>query len=203
MSRCARSISFFVQPLADFRQVQILRGSDLVGETHHGEHQSIAGWLDSRDVLALAEHDGSNGDPAGIVQRITEQSIRFDAGLAVRLEIVRLIEVQIGDFTRRDEGADVERLSGRHSGLLEILIGHDNILALLVLIALHDFAPRNLDALLAAEPLVLDPGVVLLVQQIERQRLAALDGRIQVHRMVTRPKLMAPFQIGRGITKPP
>src|SRR5262249_53587388 len=51
-----------------------------------------------------------------------------------------------------------------------------------VFVALLDVTPRHLDAFLAAETLVLDAGVVLLAQEVERQRFATLDRRIEVHR---------------------
>src|SRR5262249_50972433 len=90
--------------------------------------------------------------------------------------------VEVGNLASRHEGANVKGLGGGHARFLEVLVSDDDVLALRVLIALHDLAPWNLHTFLAAESLVLNPGVVLLVQQIERQRFAALDGVIEVHR---------------------
>jgi hypothetical protein len=146
-----------------------------VRETHHGQHESIAGRLDAGDVFPLAKHDGADADSASILQRIAEQSVRFDASLAVRLEVVRLVEVKIRDLVGWHKSPNVECLRSRDAGLLKVLVGHDDALALCVLVAFNDVTPRYFDAFLAAEPLVLDPGVVLPVQQVERQRFATLD----------------------------
>jgi hypothetical protein len=129
-------------------------------------------------MFALAEYDRPDSDSAGVLQRVAEQGVRFDAGLAVRREVVRLVEIEISDLGRRYEGANVKCLGGGDAGLLKVLVGHDNVLALRIFIALHDVTPRHLDALLAAEALVLDARVVLLVQQC----LAALNRRIEIHR---------------------
>src|SRR5262249_33085012 len=132
-------------------------------------------------MLALAEDHGPDSNPAGVLEGVAEQSVRFNARLAVRLEVVRLVEVEVRDLVGRYESANVERLRGGHPRLLEVLVGDDNILALRVFVALLDFTPRHLDPFLAAEALVLNAGVVLLVQQVERERLAALDRRVQIY----------------------
>src|SRR5262249_61487175 len=99
-------------------------------------------------VLALAKDDGSDADTPGILKRITQQGVGFNAGLAVRFKIVGLVEVEIGDFASWYERANVERLGGRHSRLLKILVRHDNVVTLFVLIALNNVLPRHFDAFL-------------------------------------------------------
>jgi len=54
--------------LAGFRKIEILWRSDLVGETHHRKDQGVAGRLDGGDVLALAQNDGADANPPGILQ---------------------------------------------------------------------------------------------------------------------------------------
>src|SRR5438093_8760782 len=48
--------------------------------------------------------------------------------------------------------------------------------------SLRGVTPRHLDAFFDTEALVLDAGLVLLVEQVERQRFPALDRRVEIHR---------------------
>jgi VanZ family protein len=45
-----------------------------------------------------------------------------------------------------------------------------------------DVAPRHFDVFLGAKTLVLNPRLIFLVQQVERQRLAAFDRRVEAYR---------------------
>jgi hypothetical protein len=85
--------------------------------------------------------------------------------LAVRLHVVRMIEVEILDLGGCDKLADLENLGRGNSGLVEVLVGQDDdVLALGVLVALDDVGPRDLYVLFLAEALLDDPTAVLLVQ---------------------------------------
>jgi len=80
---------------------------------------------------------------------------------------MRAVPAGLGNLASRHEGANVERLRGRDTGLLKIFIGHNDVLPLRVLVALYDVLPGNLDVFFRAEPLVLGPSIVFLVQRVE------------------------------------
>src|SRR5262249_21810819 len=101
-----REVHLFLRPtFAGLRQLEVVRRSALVGETHHGKHKGVARWLNPRNMLTLAEDDRSDSDSAGVLQGVPEQGVRFHAGFAVRLEVVRFVEVEVRDLVGRYERA--------------------------------------------------------------------------------------------------
>src|SRR2546425_4397022 len=124
-----REVHLFLRPtFAGLRQIEVVRRSDLVGEAHHRKHKGIARRFNPGNMLALAEDHGSDSNPPGVLQRVAEQGVGFDAGLAVRLKVVRLVEIEVSDLARWYEKPNVERLGGRNAGLLKVLGGHENVL---------------------------------------------------------------------------
>jgi hypothetical protein len=85
--------------------------------------------------------------------------------LPIGLEIVRLLEVEILNLVGGHERANVECLGGGDTGLLEVLISDDYILALGVLVTLH-VAPWHLDVS-SVQKRLFGCGRDLLVQQVE------------------------------------
>jgi RadC-like JAB domain len=61
---------------------------------------------------------------------------------------------------------DVDRLGGVHAGLRKVVIGDEDELALVVLVALDDLAPRHLGAVDAAHAAILDRRQIRAVKAV-------------------------------------
>src|SRR5262249_175971 len=103
ISRCAKSISFFVQPSPAFGRSRsfgdrISWAKRIIDSTRASADGSTpATSFRWRSTTAPTPY------PAGVLQRITKEGICFDTRLAVRLEIVQLVEVQIRDLANRSK----------------------------------------------------------------------------------------------------
>src|SRR5439155_9485790 len=93
-------------------------------------------------------------------------------------------EVDGVDLLVRDEVLDLDRAPAA-LGLrrLEVLVGHGDELALAELEGAHDLLVRHGLRLGLADLLVADPAPVLLVDEVEVERVL-LDGRVHAHRHV-------------------
>jgi hypothetical protein len=104
--------------------------------------------------------------PLGVLERLTQQHVRPARGL-VRLEVVRLLEIDRVDLFGRHELQYLDGLVGRDGQLGEILVGEDHHAAVLQLVALRDVAVLDLVAAHLADALVPDPAPILGVDLVE------------------------------------
>ena len=83
--------------------------------------------------------------------------------------------------SRLDEVGDLDRARRDDGHFLEVLVVHHDVAAGRDLVALDDLVVRDLDVLLGAEALLLDPRHVLLVQHVEVHVLL-FRGRVELDR---------------------
>jgi hypothetical protein len=102
--------------------------------------------------------------------------ITTGAAASARRKIVGRLEVLGGNGIGRNEREYVNRLRGLDVGALEVLIGEDHVLVLLVFVALDDVAPCDFLAAVLAVALVADRRKVTLVEHRELEALAVLGG---------------------------
>src|SRR5438067_958180 len=128
------------------------------------------------DLPASADEDHA----AVLAHGFAKERVGLDAGLLGH-QVVGLLEVDRVDVLQLDELDDVDGPGRLHGHGVEVLVLHDDVLALLVLVALHDVLVGNLFTTDRTGPLVLDPPVVLVVQLVELEGLL-LGGRVEADR---------------------
>jgi hypothetical protein len=96
--------------------------------------------------------------------------------LLIRLQIVRLVEVDRIDLREVDELEDLDRLRRLGTDPREVLVGDHDVLALLVLVAAHDLVVGNLLVIERAAADVLDAPLVLLMEKVEAHVVRADRG---------------------------
>ena len=152
---------------------------DLVGPPHRVQRQDAVQHAQRGQRLPLADGDLGDGDLAGVLQRLPEQDVRPGRG-ALRLEVVRLLEVDRVDLVLVDELEHLDLVAGAQGHVLEVLVGEDDDLAVGQLEALGDVAVLDLFAVDRADPLVLDAAAVGGVHLVEADVLV-LGGGVQLH----------------------
>src|SRR5579884_108476 len=85
------------------------------------------------------------------------------------LQIIRLVEEHRIDLLELHEFQDVDALRRLRIDLLEVVVGQDDVVALLVFVAFDDLFPRHGLVFNRADALVFDAPFVLSVQQVERE----------------------------------
>ena len=165
--------------LVERREVEAALLDELVREVHQLQHERFAVRFHGGDVLARADHDARDRDPARIDQRVAQQRVCVAAFL-LGLEIVRRVEVHRVDLVELDELHDLHRLRGLRAHRLEVVVGHHDVVALLVLVPAHEIGVLHLLVAHAAVALVEDAALVFFVKKIEAQVVAA-NGREQLH----------------------
>jgi len=103
----------------------------------------------------VPDDDLADADDAGLPHRFAKQRVGFVATFRGN-QIVRRLEEARVDLVLAHEVDDVDGLRRVERGLLEVVIGEHDELAFLVLVALHDLAPRYGLAVGGADPLVFD-----------------------------------------------
>ncbi len=93
---------------------------------------------------------------------------------------VGTIEERGRDGHGRNEVLDLDRPARLDVRLLEVLVGHDDELPLLDLVALDDIAPRNGAVRVPVDVLVADERVVAAVDLMERKLVGSL-ARVEAH----------------------
>src|SRR2546428_5931621 len=136
------------------------------GEAHRREHQPRPGWTERGEALALRDDDGPDAHAAALLERLAQRRVGL-APRPTRAQPVGHLEVGEVDVTGGHEVADLDRVRARHPRALEILVGHDDEAAFLVLVALDDVLPVDLHVLLGAEAPIIDRRLVLLVEEAE------------------------------------
>src|SRR5262245_1701262 len=133
-------------------------------------------------MLPLSQHHLPDAHRSCLDERVAQERVRLRRALAARSQEVRMVEVCGLDLRTSYEVLDLERLSGGHPRLLEVLVGEDHELTLLDLVALHDVLPGNLTALLFAHALVVDGASVPVVEEPEAQLAPAGHRGIEADR---------------------
>ena len=154
--------------------------ADLVGPHHRLQHDHVVLDPQHRDARALAQGDGHHGHPVGVEQRLAQQGVRLGAG-ALGLEVVGLLEQQRVDLVARHELLDRDLARRRRRQLGHVVVGEDDHLAVLGLVALGDVGVGHLLPVEGADALVLDPAAVLGVHLAERH-VVALGRGVELHR---------------------
>src|SRR5215211_6028564 len=150
----------------------LVRVDELVGKAHDLEHHRIAKHFDSREVLCLPDNDLADAHYAAAPDCLSEQSVGF-LGAFRRDEVVRGLEISWVDLFLLHEVENVESLRALERGGLEVFIGEDDELSLLVLVSLDDFIPRDGFTLGRANALVLYGGEIILVEHSKTDVIGA------------------------------
>ena len=161
-------------------------GPDLVGPHHRLEHDHVVLDPEHRDAGALPQRDGHHGHPVGVEQGLAQQAVGLGAGL-LGLEVVGLLEQHRVDLLGGHELLDGDLARGRRGQALHVLVGEDDHLAVLGLVALGDVGVGDLLAVDRADALVLDPAAVLGVHLTERD-VVRLGRGVQLHRHADQPE---------------
>ena len=148
-----------------------------------GVHQERAVLRTHGDEsLAVAQGELRDGDAPGVRQGLVQERVGL-LGRLLGLEVVRRLVIE---GTRKlvilNEPGDIDGLARTEWELLKVFVGQLDVVPLLVLIAAHDVAPRDLVVALNAVALVLDPATVLGTEQVERDLARALRRQVQPHR---------------------
>src|SRR5580692_3576160 len=133
---------------------------------HQLQNERIPDRLYRRDIFLGANDDARDGDAIAVGKCLPQQRVGM-APLFGRLEIVGLVEKHRADLVELDELDDVHGLSRLGVDLCEVLVGQQDVLTLFILVALDDLVPRDGFSVNAADALVLDAPLVLLVEHIE------------------------------------
>ena len=160
--------------------------ADLVGPHHRLQHDHVVRDPQHGDRGALPQRDGDHGHPVGVEQRLAQQGVGLGAGL-LRLEVVGLLEQHRVDLVAGHELLDRDLARRRRGQLGHVVVGEDDHLAVLGLVALGDVGVRDLLAVDRADPLVLDPAAVLGVHLAERH-VVRLGRGVELHRHADQPE---------------
>jgi hypothetical protein len=134
---------------------------------------------DRHEVLAVVEDPAPDPRALGLRERVMQQPVRVLA-LVLRAEVVGLGVEDRVDLVRADELLDLDQARSLAGRGLQLLVLEHHELALGDLVALHDLLVRDLLVLLRADPLVLDPRAVVLVDLVEVHG-PVLGGRVDLH----------------------
>ena len=172
--------------LALLRELEVVEIGQFVGEAHHRQHQRVADGFDRGQVLGVAEDDLRDPDLAGLADRFPDQRVGAVGPLA-RLQVVGRLEVALIDVLGIDEVEDVDGLGLLEGGRLEVVLGQDDELPLLVLVALDEILPADRLAFGLADALVVHRRLVFRVQQPESGTVIARRA-VQLDRDVHQPE---------------
>jgi hypothetical protein len=158
----------------------ILTSADLVGPHHRLHDDHVVAHPKHCRGRPLPERDRDDGHPVGVEQCLPQQRVGLGAG-RLGLEVVGLLEQHRVDLIAGDELLDRDLPRRRRRQLGQVVVGEDDHLAVLGLVALGDVGVGDLLAVDRADPLVLDPAPVLGVHLAERH-VVALGRRVELHR---------------------
>ena len=182
--------------VAGLRKAELAEVGELVGKAHHRQHQRIADDFERGKMLRVAEDDLGDADLSRVADRFADErvgTVRAFAGL----QVVRRLEVALVHLVRIDEVQDVHRLRLLQCRGLEIVLGEDDELALLVFVALDQIFPADRLALRtdrrarSARAIRLWRAAGETSAGDHASRCSSSTG------MFTSPKAIAPFHIAR------
>ena len=141
--------------VAGLREAEVAEVRQFIRETHHREHERVSYCFDCRQVLGVPKNDLGDADFSRLADRLADQRVRAIGALA-RLKIVRRLEIPLVDFPGIDEIDDVDRFGLFEGCRLEIILGQDDELALLVLEPFDQVFPGHGLPVRLAHPLVVN-----------------------------------------------
>src|SRR5688572_8697448 len=180
------------------RKLEVLGRYELFRKAQRVEHERPLANHDGAEMLPAADDEAADCHLRIVPHRFAKQGIGLLTTLG-RLEVVRRLEVLGRDVGSFDETHDVDRLRRFDIRSPEILVRQCDVLALLVLIALHDVAPVDDLAGALVVALVSDGGEVAAVEHVEVQRAVARRG-MEVYRDVDEPERDRAFPHGARVT---
>ena len=124
------------------------------------------------DVLAIVHGDLGQRVELRFAQRLEEQRVRLLAALVGR-HVIRAFQVDRVHLVGLHEFQDLHHPGGLGRDLLDVLVVDDDVVVLLVLVALHQFAAGDRFVFRLADGDLLDARVVVFVQQVEADGLTA------------------------------
>ena len=110
------------------------------------------------EMLRLAQDDLGDADLARVADRLAQQRVGASAALAW-LQVVGRLEEPFVDLVGVDEVEDVDRLGFLERGGLEVVLGQDDELTLLVLVPLDQIFPADRLPFGLADALVAAPAI--------------------------------------------
>ena len=113
---------------------------------------------------------------------VAHHRIRIGGHGAVGHQVIGLVDVHRVDLVVVGELQQVDDLGRLGPDLGDVLVAHHHPAALLELVALDDLGAGDLALALRAPLLLLDAGLALVVQLIERDGRARFGGGIHLHR---------------------
>ena len=118
--------------------------------------------------------------PAGLFHRLADHAKSLDRDLAVRINVVRRVEIERIDVVALDEAVEVDRLRRLDPERLQLVIGDDDILVPLIFEALDHVAALDRLAGLGVDQLLLHAvaGFGVELVQADVLRLARRRGQI-------------------------
>src|ERR1700730_7186677 len=132
------------------------------------------------DIRLAPGGPAAHGGPPGLFERLGEQSVR-PAGAPVGCQVVGFVEI---DRVYRLDRYEFRDLLGMGAGLLEgldLIRGEGHVLILGELVTLHHVVTLDDGAVLRADVLLFEPRSASLVQEIERDCVAGLGRRVELH----------------------
>ena len=120
----------------------LVRVDELVLEAHDLEHERVVHRSHGDEVLLLAHRELADADHVRAGERLAQQRVGLLAAL-LRHQVVRRVEVARIDLVGLHEVDHLHRLARRRAHAREVLGGDDDVLALGVLVPLHDLVPGH------------------------------------------------------------
>ena len=102
------------------------------------EQQPLPARLERDDVALAAQNEIADADLVGLVQRLQHDGVAFLGGIAVGKKVIGLLEIAGVDGRRFDEAHELDGLLALELQLVDLLLVEQDVLALLVLVALDD-----------------------------------------------------------------
>jgi hypothetical protein len=94
---------------------------------------------DADQMLAAMHDELANGYLSGFCQRIPQPGVAFVGFIAIRKQVIRLLEIAAVDFIEIDKPRHVDGVFGFELQSVNFLGLDENVVAPCVLIALDDF----------------------------------------------------------------
>ena len=170
------------------RQAEVFHAVQFLVVAQQVQQQHVAFRNERGEVRAGAYHHRGDAHAPAFFQRIAQQRVAFFAlGLAVRHQVIGLVEPLGADGVLRHEALDVRAVGRLRRGALEVLVTEHHVVAGVVLEGAHDLVPRHLGAGFLVHALVAHAGVVARIEHAKLQ-LAAVLRRVQHHRDADQPE---------------
>ena len=105
----ARQLDHVLRDLRALDVVEILVGiAQLIGIAQRGAEQALAERLDRHHVLAVGQHDAGERDAVLVLHGVADHGKGVDAGLAVRDDVIGMVEIALVDLVLWHKTVDVD-----------------------------------------------------------------------------------------------